>query len=230
MRKLVLLIALFLFSFESDGSLRSDLADKIRQDHVIQNASYKTARQWLFGHLHLRENNTLIDVYCNIEFTRADGVGERKIPNPNVVNCEHTWPRSKFNSRHTYNAQLTDLHHLFPTQSRANSIRSNYAFSDVHGGEIDNCITSSIGKNADGKKVFEPAKEHKGNVARAMFYFSIHYDLPIDPIQEFYLREWHKIDPVDEHEYWRNSEIANIQGNRNPFIDEPQLVNRIQDF
>ena len=36
--------------------------------------------------------------------------------------------------------------------------------------------------------------------------------------------KWNRMDPVDEYEINRNNVIAEYQGNRNPFIDAPGLV------
>ena len=41
------------------------------------------------------------------------------------------------------------------------------------------------------------------------------------------LLQWHKQDPVDEYEKQRNEKIYEIQGNRNPFIDHPEWVEKI---
>jgi hypothetical protein len=41
------------------------------------------------------------------------------------------------------------------------------------------------------------------------------------------LKQWHQMDPPDDFEIARNEFIAQTQGNRNPFIDFPQWVNRI---
>ena len=41
------------------------------------------------------------------------------------------------------------------------------------------------------------------------------------------LLEWNRLDPVDEWEMERNNETAKIQGNRNPFIDHPELADII---
>ena len=89
---------------------------------------------------------------------------------------------------------------------------------------------SELGFNADGDKRFEPREVHRGNVARALFYFSVIYDQPIEPFEEVVLRQWHIDDPVDQRERERNQKIATIQLSRNPFIDYPDLVERIGDF
>lgn len=201
-----------------------------------ESLSYRHARKELFGKLHLKRNSRgyyIKDVYCNEIFTESDRVGRGQIPSHTKINTEHTWPQSKFTGRFSRGMQKGDLHHLFPTNSRANSIRSSYNFSDVKGGEIDGCRHSAIGSTIDDKRYgqyFEPAQESKGNVARAVFYFSVRYQLPIPETEEVALRRWHEQDPVDHEEQQRNDGIYEIQNNRNPFIDYPELVDMIQDF
>jgi len=41
------------------------------------------------------------------------------------------------------------------------------------------------------------------------------------------LIKWHKQDPVSEHEIHRNEIGFKFQGNRNPFIDNPEWVEKI---
>ncbi|RYZ68005.1 MAG: nuclease, partial [Proteobacteria bacterium] len=81
-----------------------------------------------------------------------------------------------------------------------------------------------------GGHFFEPPDAHKGNVARALFYFSVRYNIKIDPIEENFLKAWNKADPVDQEESGRNEAIMKIQGNRNPFVDFPELADSIGDF
>ena len=41
------------------------------------------------------------------------------------------------------------------------------------------------------------------------------------------LKTWHNEDPVDDFELQRNNRIYEYQGNRNPYIDYPDLVNKL---
>lgn len=205
-------------------------ADCLRQKRDM---TYEEARKILFGDLYLEKKSNgrfmLKEVYCNITIDESAGVGPNKIPNPNVVNCEHTWPQSKFSKKFPSDLQKSDLHHIFPSDMKANSTRNNFPFADVYGTPTHaRCNDSRIG-NAINTNIrsFEPPIEHKGNVARAIFYFSARYKMDIDSTQGHYLKLWNEEDPVDQAERERNNKIMELQGNRNPFIDYPELINRL---
>lgn len=137
------------------------------------------------------------------------------------MNTEHTWPKSLGAGAEPAKA---DIFHLFPTDTFANSRRSSYPF-----GNVTNPTWEEGGSKFDGD-TFMPRADHRGNVARAMMYFSICYGKRIDSGQERAFREWHKADPVDATEKKRNDGVCKYQGNRNPFIDRPDFVDKIQDF
>ncbi len=194
---------------------------------------YKGARKVLFGNLHLEKDSKgyyIKDVYCNKTIRSQQAkVGPGKIPNHTIINCEHTWPQSKFTSKFPRGLQKSDLHHLYPTDSHANSVRGNYRFDEVNGTYVDNSNCTASRTEGHGGK-FEPPASHKGNVARALFYFSIRYQIQLPYNYESLLRKWHDMDPVDSEERSRNNMIYNVQKNRNPFIDMPHLVDRISNF
>lgn len=203
--------------------------------------TYQEARVHLFGRMHLKKDDRgyfIDDVYCNKRFTKSVGVGPGKIPNHQRINCEHTWPQSRFTTTFSRELQKSDLNHLFPTDTKANSMRGNHPFGDVYGSSVGSgCNDSSIGSPAAtnrftkrGGTYFEPPQEHKGNVARALFYFSVRYKISISDKQESYLRKWHEEDPVDDAELSRNDMVQEAQGNRNPFVDFPHLVEKVTDF
>lgn len=217
-----------------NDSYRDELHKLSKKNHRPME-SYRNARKSILQQLHLKKDNRgyfVKDVYCEKNFRK--NVGPHTMPNHSELNIEHTWPQSRFSSRFPRNVQKVDLHHLFPSDSRSNSSRGNFHFSQFGSGGrsvFDGCETSKMGKiNETGADGFEPPREHKGNVARALFYFAIRYHIRIPEYEEFFLRQWHLIDPVDSSEELRNDEIEAIQGNRNPFIDEPELIDLINDF
>ena len=200
---------------------------------------YDGARVFLLGGYYLVKLDDgsygVRDVYCDTERTSKDFQANPpkpgKIPDNTVVNIEHTWPQSRFTGKYDKSLQKADMHHLFPTDSQLNSTRGNYQFGEVTRDlQPIKCGTARFGTSADGRTVFQPPENHRGNAARAIFYFSLRYELSISPKEEQTLRKWALEDPVDEDEAQRNSEIYKLQGNRNPFVDFPDLFERIQDF
>jgi deoxyribonuclease-1 len=195
---------------------------------------YSQARKILFGELDRQQDydgNFVEDVYCGKKFyfrslDQVSNMGSH-------VNIEHTWPQSKFNSSFDKELQKSDLHHLFLTDSLANNRRANHRFGETGDRynelNVQDCDDSKLAEK-DGEMVFTPPAEHRGNVARALFYFSVRYQLPIRASEEKILRVWHEADPVNQEEKERHEIIARYQNIRNPFIDHPELVDQVQDF
>ena len=142
------------------------------------------------------------------------------------LNTEHTWPQSKGAKK--FPAQ-GDMHHLYATSKESNSVRENFPFCHVIQAFWEK-QGSYQGFNSDLQDCFEPCDTHKGNVARAMFYFAIRYRKGLSESQEKLFRAWNDLDPVDQDEIIRNDRIEKIQGNRNPFIDDESLVKQISRF
>lgn len=196
------------------GDLVDELASTVAGQTVY---SYSAAREHMFGDY----DNVDGSVQC--VYTGA-WIQTSGIPDPNTMNCEHTWPQSMG----AEGDARSDMHHLYPTLNSPNSIRGNLPFGDVvvqnweQGG-------SQRGADAGGVTVFEPRDVHKGDCARSMFYFALRYDNPSDFLnfQEATLRAWSEADTVSLKERDRNDAIEALQHNRNPFVDHPGWLRRI---
>jgi serine protease len=157
---------------------------------------------------------------------------------PDAWNREHSWPKSHgFPSSGQW--AYTDIHHLRPSDASVNSSRGNKDYDD--GGSN---ISEAPGNRTDGDS-FEPRDEVKGDVARMMFYMDIRYngsdntgtgDLVLvastgtsgSRLGDLCtLLNWHNQDPVSAIEIERHSRIVERQGNRNPFVDNPDWANQI---
>lgn len=230
---LVLIFSLDSFSKSSTPTRSEPLKDQLfaETSHNHNPIGYGAARVKLLGIMAIHEvQNKLYvkDVYCEADYA-SPGMG--KVPNNSVINVEHTWPQSKFKGSSYSRFQKSDLHHLYPTDSQLNSIRGSNPFGEVSKeSQGTKCPMSHIGFDSAGHKVFEPPQAHKGNVARALFYFSVRYQMKIVDFEEDVLKKWNMEDPVDEAELLRNNQVEEYQGNRNPFIDQPDLANQISDF
>ena len=219
-----------------DEALKASLFSVISANQVV--LGYDGARKILFGKLFLKTDSNgsyINDVYCQKRFGASAGVAAGRIPDGTKINCEHTWPQSKFTTAFPNEMQKSDLHHLFPSDSKANSIRGNDNFTDVSSdsGDLANqdCGIAKYGSPVvGGNDGFEPPLTQKGNTARAIFYFSVRYKISIPKAEEDVLRRWNELDPVDQQEMDQNDAIQAVQGNRNPFIDFPTLANDISKF
>ena len=160
------------------------------------------------------------------------------------LNIEHCLPKSWWGG--TVNEAYKDLYNLNPSDQRANSQKSNYAPGHVtKGDKFDNGSFRMAKANTSGYGYicWEPAEEYRGDFARAYFYMATAYEylewtaypdyisnasylMFSEPIQQVLL-DWHRPDPVSDNECCRMDYISDIQGNRNPFIDYPELVEYI---
>jgi hypothetical protein len=190
--------------------------------------TYNTARDAMYGTIdHYESPDTLECVYIG----RRAVVRTRAEANTESFNCEHTLPQSFFNSNEP---MVSDLFHLYPTDNEPNNRRSNYAFGLPVTNITYNVAGSKLGTDATGEIVFEPRDVHKGNVARSLFYFCITYPTYLGGYmtakQEGILRGWNVLDTVDSKERLRNTRIHTAQNTWNPFIDHPELVDRIKSI
>ena len=148
------------------------------------------------------------------------------------INAEHIWPQGYFDRKLP---MVADLHHLAPTFVTPNGRRGNLKFAEVSGFIYKTSAGSKLGSEG-----FEPADAVKGNVARAVMYFIVRYhDKNIRQgmdYNSFWTRnvpmfmEWNRQDPPDAAERRRNDLIEDFQGNRNPFVDDPSLADRIGEM
>jgi endonuclease I len=156
-------------------------------------------------------------------------------------NREHSFPKSWFNDAIP---MLSDLFHLYPTDGYVNNRRANYPF-----GETKNPSWTSTNGSKTGPCsfpgysgiIFEPIDEYKGDFARTFFYMAVRYfgedgfwagsDMVTGAEPKTWaknlLLSWHRNDSVSMKEVKRNNEVYHFQKNRNPFIDQPRLAEKI---
>ena len=161
----------------------------------------------------------------------------------NGINAEHTYPQSK-GAR--YGNAKSDMHHLYPTRTGANSARSNFALAIVPPTQATNWYYLTLSETSPSRNsalyskrdsfaaTFEPRPNHRGNAARAIFYFYTMYKNEADAADPSFfaqqlpsLCQWHLDDPVDQLEWERTFKIAPYQDGRvNPFVLDCTLPQR----
>ncbi len=161
------------------------------------------------------------------------------------MNIEHSFPKSWWGGTETQ--AYKDLHHLNPSDATANQRKSSYMMAVIDSIQTYSNSVIKVGKTKKKEGMllpaWEPADLYKGDFARAYMYMVTAYedyaplwtgdsenqlDNNTYPVFENWttdlLLEWIKKDPVSQKEINRNNEVFKIQGNRNPFIDFPEMA------
>lgn len=161
---------------------------------------------------------------------------------------EHSIPKSwwKQNGDVEYTPAYSDLWNLYPSNGAANQAKLNYSFGPCESATFDNGVskvgTPKNGYGGGSSRVFEPADEYKGDFARSMFYMACVYP-DINWVINYMFRkesyptltnwamnmllQWAREDKVSQKEIDRNNLVEQYQGNRNPFVDFPELAEYI---
>lgn len=213
-------------------TLAAALASTACADHApmqrgVRIPDYQHALPLVWGTLYKDGGQTL---YCARRFGTDKG---------RVINVEHVFPMS-WVARHLqcgqrqqcrdtnarFNLIEADLHNLWPARADVNKARSSHPFGLIEGEQraFEGCDFEVDER----RRVVEPRPEARGEIARSMFYMSAEYGLSIYPRQGKLLQAWNRDDPVSDEERWRNDLIEGIQGNRNKYIDNPALADRLR--
>lgn len=196
-----------------------------------------------FAKTDVRPDGTVWDMYSN---NRVPVNGNSAAAGMNI---EHSFPKSWWggDERQAYR----DLYNLNPSDVTANSAKSNYTMAVVDGTVSFTNGVIKVGKSnsrpGGAIDAWEPSDEYKGDFARGYMYMvtcyedystdwtgtSALYELEKNTYPTFQqwayelLLKWSQQDPVSDKEINRNNAVYKIQGNRNPFIDYPELAEYI---
>lgn len=162
-------------------------------------------------------------------------------------NREHVWACAHMNidgsgrPDGTTKNHTTDLHNLRGCSKDTNEFHSDKYYDYVSSG--DYMFPNVTSNEVNGIHNF--VGDHRGDVARTLFYMYTMYmgtsgskaliltddiansDSACTMGKLSVLLEWNKEDPVDEFEIQRNNRVFEYQGNRNPFIDYPELADQL---
>lgn len=218
------------------AELKTAIHDLIKKANVLSYGSGYGKTWWGFWSTDRDERGYFIDRYSaesEWEMSTSQGaVGAG-------MNIEHSFPKSWWGG--TTVQAYEDLYNLMPCKSRINSTKSNYPMGKVVSGDKGNGWTK-VGKGTDGKWYWEPADPWKGDFARGYMYMATAYqdytwkgEQALQILQQgayptlqkwaykLYI-QWAKADKPDAVEVKRNNDVYKIQGNRNPYVDFPNLM------
>ncbi|MGC1472396.1 MAG: endonuclease [Psychroserpens sp.] len=155
-------------------------------------------------------------------------------------NREHTYPRSRGGFFDIEEDEIADGPDVF-VETKADSLRHGntdaHALRPADGPENSSRNNKHYGDPALGgyNGPMNTAASFCGDVARSVLFMEIRYNglavvngYPENGSGELgdleTLLDWHRNDPPDDYEMNRNNVVYTWQFNRNPFIDQPDLV------
>lgn len=190
------------------------------------------------------------EMYSDEVYLIQPGMSAKSSFSKNRMQREHSVPKSWWKSGGSveYTPCYSDMWNLYPSDGSANMAKSNYPLGEVAKADFDNGVTRvgepKSGTGGGSGMVFEPADEYKGDFARSFFYVATVYDdlpwvsyynwmftkSPYPTLKTWayeMLLRWSRQDPVSQKEILRNDAVEKSQGNRNPFVDFPELAEYI---
>ncbi len=227
-----------------DGKCGAELKNAIYQivgaDPQISMLSYGSGNLKTWWAFYVTDRNPATNEVIDRYSYQTPQFGERG-NSISGMNIEHSFPKSWWGGAE--NNAYKDLYNLMPCESSINQSKSNYPMGVVTrvttaGG--DNGCTR-VGEGSDGK-YWEPADQWKGDFARGYMYMATAYQNltwsgtnalrilqqnsypTLKPAAyELYLK-WARADKVDQIETTRLEQVCAFQGNRNPYVDMPNLM------
>lgn len=223
-----------LLNGKKGSELKSAVHETIKDANVLDYGS-GSGKTWDgFYSTDRADDNQVIDRYSNdIRYFTTEGTAV------SGMNIEHSFPKSWWGG--SKNQAYCDLFNLMPCESNINSKKSNYPMGEVTTDKQGNGCTK-VGTGSNGYQLWEPADKWKGDFARGYMYMATAYqDLTWSGTQALQILEndtwptlqewaytlyisWAKTDAVDATEVKRNEAVYQIQGNRNPYVDFPNLM------
>jgi len=236
----------------SSQALKTALHNIIKNHTVLSYSSLPSH----FATTDLKPNGKVWDIYSdlpgnppyeyNFTLTLCGTASEEGV----CYNREHSWPRSWVGG--DIPPMHSDLFHVYPVDAYVNVRRSNFPYGVVNNPTQIFMNGGKLGPNSTPgytNTVFEPINAYKGDLARTYFYMATRYEDLVstwsanstiaddvldgtsfpafEPWFLAILITWHNADPVSQKEINRNNAVYALQGNRNPFIDEPDFVQLI---
>ncbi|AXG71686.1 extracellular ribonuclease [Kordia sp. SMS9] len=221
---------------QSGTNLKDELATKIISTHTTF-LSY-TPGVWNAlqqSDVDLSNNSNVLLIYGHND-TDGSVVNDRtrdKFQNGGNVgdwNREHVFAKSLANPNLGTSGPGADAHNLRACDFQQNSTRNNRKFGTGTGAAG---YINPIGN-------WYPGDEWRGDVARIVMFMYLRYGnqclpvnvgsgatLTVDANMIDLFLQWNVDDPVSAYEENRNNVLAGIQGNRNPFIDNPAFATQI---
>lgn len=229
-----------------DGKTGRELKQAVHEtvSSGVNMLSYGSGKNktWFAFYITDNDNNRVVDRYSDEAFYFGD-----RGNSVSGMNIEHSFPKSWWGG--SENNAYKDLFNLMPCQTTINNHKSNYPMATVDVVWRSNNVTKVGTQKGDPEsqnyRYWEPGDQWKGDFARGYLYMATAYQNftwsgdqsprilnteaypTLKPWASDLYLQWAKNDGVNEIETVRNNRVEKFQGNRNPFVDFPNLAEYI---
>ena len=219
------------------AELKTAVHKIIKNAKVLEYGSGNQSTWWGFYVTDVTDDGYCIDRYSPRSTWQKYGNRGSSIGGMNIEHsfAQSWWGKTDCNLK-------KDLFNIMPCESKINSSKGNRGMGIVTKVTNTNGATK-VGSGANGLNLWEPADEWKGDFARGYMYIVTAYEdyankwtsegknslynNTYPTLKEWaytlYI-QWAKADKPDAIEIKRNNDVAKIQGNRNPYVDFPNLM------
>lgn len=226
---------------KSGVGLKRTLSAVCRPQEIVSGLSLHGGAWQAFRSTDANDDGTVRDRYSGVRRAfPSDGFSPSDGMTADVVIHASWW-----GSGHAYgDTVLRDLHYLLPCDMEVyENYKQDFIPGNVEDVKYDNgAWKCGIGVLAgEYVEMYCPAEEYRGDFARMIMYVATLYPLDwwkgkasrlfVDgdyPTLNSYaarlLLAWHRADAVSDTERRRNDAVEAVQGNRNPFVDYPELA------
>ncbi len=234
---------------KSGAALKAAAKECVQKHNTL--GYYELPNYWQYSDVYpqlVNGNKRWWDMYSDAVYLIQRGQSGKSSFSANKMQREHSVPKSwwKQNGSVEYTPAYSDMWNLYPSDGAANQAKLNYPLGYTASTSFNNGVTkvgaARTGYGGGSRNVFEPDDEYKGDFARAYMYVATVYDdinwvinymynkeayPTLVPWAKEMLLQWCRMDPVDQKEIDRNNVVEQYQGNRNPFVDFPELAEYI---
>lgn len=219
------------------AELKTAIWKIIKNAKVLEYGSGDQSTWWGFYVTDVTDDGYCIDRYSPRNSWQKYG---RRGSSISGMNIEHSFAQSWW-GKGDCNLKK-DLFNIMPCESKINSSKGNRGMGIVTKVTNTNGATK-VGSGANGLSLWEPADEWKGDFARGYMYIVTAYEdyankwtsegknslynNTYPTLKEWAYKlyiQWAKADKPNALEIKRNNDVAKIQGNRNPYVDFPNLM------
>lgn len=219
------------------AELKTAVHNIIKNAKVLSYGSGDRGSWWGFYVTDVTDDGYCIDRYSPKETWQKYGNRGSSIGGMNIEHsfAQSWWGKGDCNLK-------KDLFNIMPCEQRINSSKGNRGMGIVTKVTNTNGATK-VGSGANGLSLWEPADEWKGDFSRGYMYIVTAYEdyankwtsegknslynNTYPTLKEWAYKlyiQWAKADKPDAVEVKRNNDVYKIQGNRNPYVDFPNLM------